>query len=97
MSGFASGAASMRTAIQRLSLGIVLILLVCGILLVSDWNRGNTAKRKIPRVALFKFQSQPSMDEGVGGIIEGLKARGFVPGQTIQMQEFNAQNDFATA
>jgi ABC-type uncharacterized transport system substrate-binding protein len=37
------------------------------------------------------------MDEGVGGIIEGLKARGFVPGQTIQMQEFNAQNDFATA
>ena len=78
-------------------LGIVLILLVCGILLVSDWNRGSTAKHQIPRVALFKFQSQPSMDEGVGGITEGLKARGFVPGQTIQMQEFNAQNDFATA
>ncbi len=68
---------------SRFSLGIVLILLVCGILLVSDYKRGNTAKRKIPRVVLFKFQSQTSMDEGLGGIIEGLKARGFVPGRTI--------------
>jgi len=87
----------MRTAIRRLSFGIVLITLVSGILLVSDWNRGNTAKHKIPRVALFKFQSQPLVDEGVGGIIEGLKARGFIPGHTIRMEEFNAQNDFATA
>ena len=87
----------MRTAIQRLSLGIVLILLVCGILLVSDWNRRSTAKHKIPRVAVLQFSSRPLLDEGVAGIIEGLKARGFVPGQTIQMQEFNAQNDFATA
>ncbi len=87
----------MRTVIRRLSLGIMLILLVSGILLVSDWNRRNTAKRKIPRVALFKFQSQPLVDEGVGGIIEGLKARGFIQGHTIRMEEFNAQNDFATA
>jgi hypothetical protein len=43
----------MHTAIRRLSLGIVLILLVSGILLVSDWNRGNMGKHKMPRVALF--------------------------------------------
>jgi putative ABC transport system substrate-binding protein len=75
----------------------VLILLVSGILLVSDWNRGSTAKRQVPRIALFKFQSQPLVDEGVGGIIEGLKARGFIQGRTIRIEEFNAQNDFPTA
>ncbi len=87
----------MHTAIRRLSLGVVLILLVSGILLVSDWNRGNMGKHKMPRVALFKFQSQPLIDEGIGGIIEGLKAQGFIQGQTIWIKEFNAQNDFATA
>ena len=97
MSHAATGAITMRTAIRRLSLGIVLILLVSGILLVSDWNRGSTAKRQVPRIALFKFQSQPLVDEGVGGIIEGLKARGFIQGRTIRIEEFNAQNDFPTA
>jgi putative ABC transport system substrate-binding protein len=97
MSDAANGATTMGTAIRRLSLGLVLILLVSGILLVSDWNHGNMAKHKMPQVALFKFQSQPLVDEGVGGVIEGLKARGFIPGQTIRIDEFNAQNDFPTA
>jgi len=87
----------MRNAIRRLSLGIILIALISGILLVSDWDRGSRAKGQIRRVALFKFQSQPLIDEGIGGIIEGLKARGFIQGQTIRIEEFNAQNDFATA
>ena len=87
----------MRTAIRRLSLGIGLIILVSGILLVSDWNRGNTAKHKIPRVAVFQFSSRPLLDEGVAGVIEGLKARGFIQGQTIRIEEFNSQNDLPTA
>ena len=87
----------MLAATRHLSLGIVSILLLSGILLVSDWNRGSTAKRQVPRIALFKFQSQHLVDEGVRGIIEGLNARGFVQGRTIQIEEFNAQNDFSTA
>ena len=87
----------MRTAIRRLSLGIGLIILVSGILLVSDWNRRNTAKHKIPRVAVFQFSSRPLLDEGVAGVIEGLKARGFIQGQTIRIEEFNSQNDLPTA
>jgi ABC-type uncharacterized transport system substrate-binding protein len=86
----------MRTAIRRLSFGIVLITFVSGILLVSDWNRRNTAKHKIPRVAVFQFASRPLLDEGVAGVIEGLKGRGFIQGQTIRVEQFNAQNDFPT-
>jgi len=37
------------------------------------------------------------LDEGVAGVIEGLKARGFIQGQTIRIEEFNSQNDLPTA
>jgi len=87
----------MRTAIRHLSFGIGLIILVSGILLVSDLKRGNTAKHKIPRVAIFQFSSRPLLDEGVAGVIEGLKARGYIRGQTILIEEFNSQNDLPTA
>ncbi len=87
----------MGTAIRRLSLGIVLILLVSAILLISDWNRGNTGKNKIPRVAVFQFASRPLLDEGVAGLLEGLKGRGFIPGRTIQVERFNSENDLPTA
>ena len=87
----------MGNAIRRLSFGILLIISVSGILLVSDWNRGNMAKHKIPRVALFQFASRPLLDEAVNGVIEGLKGRGFVQGRTIQLEQFNSQNDLPTA
>ena len=87
----------MRTAIRHLSFGIGLIILVSGILLVSDWKHGNTAKHRIPRVAVFQFSSRPLLDEGVAGVIEGLKSRGFIRGQTILIEEFNSQNDLPTA
>jgi ABC-type uncharacterized transport system substrate-binding protein len=87
----------MRTAIRRLSFGIGLIILVSGILLVSDWNRRTTAKHKIPRVAVFQYSSRPLLDEAVAGVIEGLKGRGFIQGQTIRIEEFNSQNDLPTA
>jgi ABC-type uncharacterized transport system substrate-binding protein len=87
----------MGKAIRRLSFGIVLIILISGILLVSDWNRGHMAKHKVPRVAVFQYSSRPLLDESVTGVIEGLKGRGFIQGQTIQVEQFNSQNDLPTA
>jgi putative ABC transport system substrate-binding protein len=86
----------MRNVIRRLSLGLGLILAVSGILLVSDWNGNRAGKHKLPRLALFQFASRPVLDEGAAGVVEGLKERGFVEGQTIQIERFNAQNDLPT-
>ena len=87
----------MHMAVRRLALGIVLIVAVCGILLFSDWSRRDTAGQGIPRVALFQFASRALLDEGVAGVIEGLKERGFIPGKTIRIERFNAENDLPTA
>ena len=87
----------MTNFLRRLSLGIVLICLISAILLVSDWNRRSAGKQKFPRVALFQFASRPLLDEGAAGVIEALKSRGFVPGQNIQIDRFNSENDLPTA
>ncbi|MCE5308300.1 MAG: ABC transporter substrate-binding protein [Acidobacteriales bacterium] len=87
----------MTNFLRRLSLGIVLICLVSAILLVSDWNRRSAGKQKLPRVALFQFASRPLLDEGSAGVIEALKSRGFVPGQSIQIDRYNSENDLPTA
>jgi ABC-type uncharacterized transport system substrate-binding protein len=87
----------MPNLLRRITLGIALICLVSAILLVSDWNRRSAPKQKLPRVALFQFASRPLLDEGSAGVIEGLKNRGFVPGQTIRIERFNSENDLPTA
>jgi ABC-type uncharacterized transport system substrate-binding protein len=51
----------------------------------------------MPRVALVQHASQALLDDGVSGYLEGLKAAGFVNGQTVAIDRFNAENDLATA
>jgi len=87
----------MKNLLRRLSLGIVLIVSVSAVLLLSDWNRRSAPKQKLPRVALFQFASRALLDEGVAGVLEGLKGRGYVPGQTFQLERFNSENDLPTA
>jgi putative ABC transport system substrate-binding protein len=86
----------MRSAFRHLSLGLGLILAVSAVLLLSDWNRGPGVKHKIPRVAVFQYSSRPLLEESVAGILLGLKERGYTQGQTIQIAQFNAQNDLPT-
>ncbi|HKT11561.1 MAG TPA: ABC transporter substrate-binding protein [Terriglobia bacterium] len=90
----------MLPAIRKLALGIVLIIGASTVLLVSDWNRrgqGSGVTEKVRRVAIFQFASNSILDENVAGMIDALAKSGFVDGQTISIQRFNAEGDFVTA
>lgn len=92
--------------LQRLSLGIFLILLASAILLFSETPKSkpresqNTAAASGPaqtmRVAMFQMASQPIIDEGAAGVLESLKDTGFVDGQSLKLKRFNAEGDMAT-
>ncbi len=86
----------MRFALNRLLLGLLLIALASGILLVSDLNH-RVVRSDLPRVAIFQFSTRPLLDEAVGGVLDGLKAEGFVDGQGMKVERFNAENDLPTA
>jgi ABC-type uncharacterized transport system substrate-binding protein len=85
------------SAIKRCLLGIFLITLACGVLLYSDWDQRTVSHRHIPQVAVLQHVSQPLLDDGVAGIIDGLAGAGFVDGRNIVIRRFNAENDLATA
>jgi ABC-type uncharacterized transport system substrate-binding protein len=83
--------------VKRLALGVALIALAASVLLVSDWKRRRPRVRPLPNVALFQFASRPLMDDCAGGVVAGLTRNGLVPGRTVQVQRFNAENDLPTA
>ncbi len=87
----------MRQIVRRLWLGLALIIFVSGALLLSDWRRHAAGAHEMRRVAIFKFNSRPILDEGVAGAIEGLRCKGLVNGKNIRLQQFNAENDLPTA
>jgi ABC-type uncharacterized transport system substrate-binding protein len=87
----------MAQLLRRLALGISLIILASGILLFFDASHRHSPKSKIPRIAVFQFASNQLLDDGVAGILDGLKERGYAEGGTIQIDRFNAQNDLPTA
>jgi ABC-type uncharacterized transport system substrate-binding protein len=82
--------------VKRLALGLCLITLAVGILLFSDWNRRSDSRQVIPRVAILQHASQPVLDEGVHGMLQGLAEGGFKDGETVAIQRFNAENDTPT-
>jgi ABC-type uncharacterized transport system substrate-binding protein len=88
---------------RRLLLGFVLILLASAGLLLSDTSRGRDQaqrerqQRPMQRVAILQHASQPIIDEGVRGMLEGLAAAGYEDGRTLVVSRFNAENDMATS
>ena len=68
--------------IKRVALRFFLIVLTSGILLLSDWNRRSDSRQVIPRIAILQHASQPVLDEGVQGILQGLAEGGFKNGET---------------
>lgn len=89
----------MNYIIKRLSLGILLILLASGVLLGMDVlqrrGRGSGSER-MPVVAIIQHNSSPVMDDGVRGMIDGLKRMGFEDGKSVQLKKYNAEGDMTT-
>jgi len=67
------------------------------VLLVSDWNRRQAGTRRIPHIAILQQASQPIVDEGVQGMLDGLGESGFTDGQSVTIRRYNAEGDIATA
>ena len=84
-------------SLKRCLLGIVLIALACAALLVSDWNQRTGAAGAVRKIAIFQHASQPLLDDGVAGILDGLAGAGFIDGKNVAITRFNAENDMATA
>jgi ABC-type uncharacterized transport system substrate-binding protein len=82
--------------VKRLSLGLVLIVLASSVLLLSD-SAHRKATQKRARIAILQHSSQPVLDEGVQGMIDGLEASGFVADRTASIRRYNAEGDLATA
>jgi ABC-type uncharacterized transport system substrate-binding protein len=80
-------------------LGVILILLASGLLLFSDLNRRNGAKKsskELPHLAVMQWNSTDLLDHTVEGIIEGLRKQGFEHGRTADIHFFNASGDNST-
>jgi ABC-type uncharacterized transport system substrate-binding protein len=71
-------------------------MLACAVLLYSDWDQRTGSKRHIPKVAILQHASQPVLDEGVAGMLDGLSGGGFIDGKNISIRRYNAENDLAT-
>jgi len=91
---------------KRLALGLLLIAVAAGVLLYTDRGSRNRTKRssdgtspvaKVFRVALVQHASLPVFEEGSGGLLESLVARGYTDGGRIQLRRFNAEADIGTA
>jgi ABC-type uncharacterized transport system substrate-binding protein len=85
----------MLPAIRKLFLGLSLILLASAILLISDRHQRRIVGGKIPRVAIVQHSANPALDDGVLGVLDALTANGLVDRQTISLERFNADGDFA--
>ena len=83
--------------LRRLGLGTTLIVACAVLLLWSDMKRAATPERALPRVAVFQYSSQAMLDDGVKGLVDALRDHGYVDGQSMRLQRFNAENDLPTA
>src|SRR5512139_3954329 len=87
----------MWSAIKRLSLGIVLIGLASAVLLLADAGHRKSGGHAVRRLAILQHSSQPFIDEGVRGMIDGLAASGFVEGKNVSIRRYNPESDLPTA
>jgi putative ABC transport system substrate-binding protein len=87
----------MSNAFRRLWLGLTLIIAASGFLLLSDWKQRAAGPHALPAVAIFKFNSVKLLDDGVKGVLDQLKENGYEAGRNITVDQFNAENDMATA
>jgi ABC-type uncharacterized transport system substrate-binding protein len=89
--------AQVWSAVRRLALGVILIVLASAVLLLSDRSqRAASGAARLLRVAIVQHASTPVLDDGVKGMIDGLAELGFRDGDTIQLSTYNAHGDLTT-
>ena len=74
-----------------------LIFAVSALLLAMEPTKRSGDSQRLPHIALVQHASQGALDDGVSGVLLGLRQRGFVDGRTMRLQQFNAQGELATA
>jgi len=53
-------------------------------------------RSRIPNIAILQYSSHTFLDDGVEGIMEGLKEKGFEDGSNINIRHFNSEGDLPT-
>ena len=84
---------------------IVLLLVGCAILLLSDLetrvtesdSKQGLAQKEMPRIALVQHASIKAIEDGRVGLLAALQSRGYEDGKNIKLKIFNAEADIATA
>jgi putative ABC transport system substrate-binding protein len=103
--GFFKGKA-VWTALNRLAMGLGLIAVFSAILLLSDLGHRKTASAgtaragaqagatgRIVKTAIVYFARDIGTDLCVQGLIDGLKASGFVEGKNLEVRQADAQGE----
>jgi putative tryptophan/tyrosine transport system substrate-binding protein len=84
---------------KKLVLSVGLIAGAAAILLFSDLDSRRAevrSKSRSMRVAIVQQISIPALDEGLTGVLTGLKDRGYSDGARIILSRYNAQGDIST-
>ncbi|HEY4417607.1 MAG TPA: ABC transporter substrate-binding protein, partial [Verrucomicrobiae bacterium] len=84
-------------------MGLFLIALAAFVLLASDFHSRKSnraadapAAQKIFKVAILQYSSQMTLEEGVKGMVDAMAEHGFVDGENLRIQHYNAEADLPT-
>ncbi|WP_309396361.1 ABC transporter substrate-binding protein [Cerasicoccus maritimus] len=92
----------MLKILKNLWLGCALILAASALLLYSDLDSRESDEsddgiRTTKRIAILQHASQEVLDDGREGMLAGLRKRGWIEGENLEVKVFNAQGDMPTA
>ena len=93
----------MKSVLKKIALGVALIVITAAILLYSDIDsrRASAGSERNPnrplKIALVQHSSIAALDDGMDGILDGLKQRGYANGGRITLRRYNAEGDISVA
>lgn len=83
---------------KRIILPFLALMFTATVLLLLDLdNRHYSSKKEIPSIAIFKISSRLILDQTENGILESLKDRGYIDGQSCTIKRYSAEGDMGTA
>ncbi|MDA3928942.1 MAG: ABC transporter substrate-binding protein [Prolixibacteraceae bacterium] len=76
---------------------ILALVLAALVLLLLDLENRKQTEKEIPDIAIFKIASRVILDNTENGIIDALKQRGFIDGETCNIKQYCSEGDMPTA